>query len=294
MTASTIQPGTTSRIGQIATMAAAGRNQATTRAVPRPMPVSAARTARGVMGSGSYDAHLDWPPMLASLLRLPAAALLLGAGIGIVAALAAAVATGTSEGFDGAVIHAVRAPALDTILSPLRWITQLGSTWAIFAVAALAFGFAAAIGPWRHGLAGALTILAASIGNSFLKITMARERPDLLEPIIVEHGFSFPSGHSALSMVAYGVLAVLVGRSRLPRPVRTAAIVGLGILVGLIGISRVWLGVHYPTDVIAGWVAGGVVVLAFAALSRRASPAPAAGAVDADPAVPRSDRPAPG
>ena len=54
----------------------------------------------------------------------------------------------------------------------------------------------------------------------------------MLEPIIVEHGFSFPSGHATLSMVAYGVLAVLVGRSRLPaRRERSAIIFGLGVLV---------------------------------------------------------------
>ena len=71
-------------------------------------------------------------------------------------------------------------------------------------------------------------------------------------------------------------------------------VVGLGALVALIGISRVWLGVHYPTDVIAGWAAGGVIVLAYAALTRRVSPEPAEGAVDADRAARRSDRPAPG
>ena len=58
------------------------------------------------------------------------------------------------------------------------------------------------------------------------------EQTDALEPIIVEHGFSFPSGHATLSMVAYGVLAVLISRSRLPPSVRTAAIVGLEVAAG--------------------------------------------------------------
>jgi membrane-associated phospholipid phosphatase len=110
----------------------------------------------------------------------------------------------------------------------------------------------------------------------------------------VERGFSFPSGHSALGMVAYGILAVLVSRSRLPRPWRTAIVVALGALVALIGISRIWLGVHYPTDVIAGWAAGGVIVLAYAAVTRQVSPEPAEEAVDVDPGAQRSDRPAAG
>ena len=57
-------------------------------------------------------------------------------------------------------------------------------------------------------------------------------------------------------MTAYGVLAVLVARSRLPRGVRIGLIAALGVLVFLIGLSRVWIGVHYPTDVLAGWVFG--------------------------------------
>ena len=118
--------------------------------------------------------------------------------------------------------------------------------------------------------------------------------PDLLEPIVVEHGFSFPSGHAALSMVAYGVLGVLVMRSRLPIAVRRVIVVALGVLVLLIGLSRVWLGVHYPTDVLAGWTAGATIVLVYARLTRSVSPEPAAAAVDVDPAAQRSDPPAPG
>src|SRR5690606_21822181 len=117
---------------------------------------------------------------------------------------------------------------------------------------------------------GALTIALASIANSLFKIGIARERPELLDPIVVEHGFSFPSGHSMLSMVAYGVLAVLVSRSALPRAAR-GAIIGLLLLVVLaVGVSRVWLGVHHPTDVIAGWITGGVIVLLYARLTRSA------------------------
>jgi len=215
-------------------------------------------------------------------------------GVALVIALAVGVSLDLTDGFDHAVIQAVRAPALQGILAPLGIITELGSTWAITVIAAVTLLVGVAIGPWRHGLIGAVTIGLASIANSSMKLAIARERPELLEPIIVERGFSFPSGHSALGMVAYGVLAVLVSRSRLPLDVRRAVISGLVVLIGLIGISRIWLGVHYPTDVLAGWAAGAVIVLAYATLTRRVSPAPAEVAVDADPAAPRSDRPAPG
>jgi undecaprenyl-diphosphatase len=224
---------------------------------------------------------------------LPALAIIL-AGIALVVGLALLISADLTDGFDRAVIDAVRSSALHGALAPLRGITELGSTGAVIVVAALAIAVAAAIGSWRHGLIAAITIIVASIANSLLKIAMGRERPDLLDPIVIERGYSFPSGHSALGMVAYGILAVLISRSRLPEPWRTGIVAGLVVVVVLIGVSRVWLGVHYPTDVIAGWAAGLVVVVTYAALTRRVSPEPAAGAVDADPAARRSDRPAAG
>lgn len=214
-------------------------------------------------------------------------------GIGLVILLALAITTGLTDPFDRSLTDAIRSEPLAGPLSPMRWITELGSTGAVTAVAALTLLVGVLIGPWIHGLAGAITIGLASVGVELVKAFVARTRPELLEPIVVEHGFSFPSGHATLSMVAYGVLAVLVTRSRLPRGVRIAIIGALGVVVLLVGISRVWLGVHYPTDVIGGWTAGAVVVLAFAVLTREVSREPAAAAVDADPGAPRSGRSAP-
>ena len=226
--------------------------------------------------------------------RLPPTPLLIGAGAALFVAITILVSAAMTDAFDQWVTEAIRAPALRDVLGPLGVVTELGSTLVVSVMAFVALAVGIALGSWRHGVAAALTILVASLGNSALKLTMARARPDLLEPIIVEHGFSFPSGHSALGMVAYGVLAVLASRSGMPLGARRAIIVGLGLVVALIGISRVWLGVHYPTDVIAGWTAGGVVVLAYAALTRPASPGPVAAAVDEGRAGQRSDRSAAG
>ena len=215
-------------------------------------------------------------------------------GPAVVILLGIAVTTGVTDGADAAVIGFVRADALEAPLSPLRWITELGSTWAVTLVALIAIVLGVLIGSWLLGLAGAVTVGLASIGNGSLKEFVARTRPDLLEPVLVERGFSFPSGHALLSMVAYGVLGVLVMRSRLPRGVRRGVVVVLGLVVLLVGLSRVWLGVHYPTDVVAGWTTGAVIVLAYARLTRSALPEPAAAAADADQEAPRSDPPGPG
>lgn len=214
-------------------------------------------------------------------------------GVGIVVLLAIAVTSGISDSFDRSIIEAVRAEGLRGVLTPLRAITELGSTGAVTAVAFLTLLVGVLIGPWLHGVLGAVAIGLASLGNEALKTVIARARPDLLDPIVDERGFSFPSGHSALGMAAWGILGVLVMRSRLPLGVRRGIVAVLLVLIILIGLSRIWLGVHYPTDVLAGWTAGAVIVLVFARLTRRVSPEPAAAAVDAGPARPRSDRPAP-
>lgn len=215
-------------------------------------------------------------------------------GIGFVVLLAVAVANGITDPVDHPIIRAVRSERLHDVLTPLRLVTELGSTWAVALMAGVVLLVGLAIGPWRHGVIGAITILLASTANSLFKIGIARERPDLLDPLVVEHGFSFPSGHSTLGMVSYGVLAVLVSRSRLPRGARVGAVAALGVLVFLIGLSRVWLGVHYPTDVLAGWTTGAVIVLLYATVTRSVSREPSAAAVDAGPEAQRSDRPAPG
>lgn len=215
-------------------------------------------------------------------------------GVGVVGLLALAISAGLTDAFDRSLTDAIRSDQLADLLGPLRWITELASTGAVTVVAALTLLVGVLIGPWIHGLAGAITIGLSSAGVELLKAFVARTRPEVLEPVIVERGFSFPSGHATLSMVAYGVLAVLVTRSRLARGIRIAIVVGLAVVVLLVGISRIWLGVHYPTDVIGGWTAGAVVVLAFAFLTRDVSREPAAAAVDADREGPRSDRPATG
>ena len=204
--------------------------------------------------------------------------------------LALLVGAGLSDGLDLPIIRAVRAPELHGLLSPLGLLTELGAPeWAVGFTAVASLLVALAIGPWRHGAAAAASIAIAALAISLIKVAVGRTRPEVLEPIIREAGFSFPSGHASHSAVGYGILAVLVSRTRLPAAVRTAIVVGLVVLVVLIGLSRVWLGVHYPTDVVAGWAVGVVVVTLFASftrtVSREASTVALDAPVDGDPAV---------
>ena len=99
-----------------------------------------------------------------------------------------------------------------------------------------------------------LTCLGGLILNQGLKLVFAKPRPHLWTPLIVEHSYSFPSGHALGSAVLYGFLAVLLA-SRYPR--YRLGIFGVAVvIVSAIGLSRLFLGVHYPTDIIAGYAIG--------------------------------------
>ncbi len=223
-----------------------------------------------------------------SRLLLPALAAL---AVLVVVVLGVLVSNNLTDGIDQALIRVIRAPALVPPLSPLRQITELGSTTAMMALAiVLLLSETLARRPWT-GIAAAATIGLASLGNELVKVLVERARPDLLKPIVTEHGYSFPSGHSGLSMVGYGIATVLVAHSMAPRSIKLVTGLAAGCLVVLVGISRVYLGAHYPTDVAAGWLAGGAIVLLFVWLSpvsRERAAAPAG----ADQAAQRSGPPA--
>ena len=87
--------------------------------------------------------------------------------------------------------------------------------------------------------------------NSVLKLLFARPRPDLFPPLVVEHSFSFPSGHTMSAIAFYGLLALILWQ----RGRRSWAVLA-GLWVPLVALSRVCLGAHYPSDVLASLAIG--------------------------------------
>jgi membrane-associated phospholipid phosphatase len=152
-------------------------------------------------------------------------------------------------------IHELRTPALTTFFLV---VTALGS---IEAIALVSLVGAVVFGAWRRWLLLGTWLITA--GGSvmlllLLKALFARPRPYVEHPLLLETYYSFPSGHAMEAVILYGMLAYFAVLALRAWWTRAAIVFGTSLLVLLIGFSRLYLGVHYFSDVVAGFAAGGV------------------------------------
>jgi undecaprenyl-diphosphatase len=130
----------------------------------------------------------------------------------------------------------------------------------------------------REAMLLALTIAGGWIINSAIKLLVGRPRPEVVPHLMKAGGMSFPSGHSFNSAVVYISIALAFAALSPRHSVRATLVLSAMALTLLIALSRVWLGVHYPSDAVAGWLGGAGWAFTASALLYR----PAKAAADSD------------
>ncbi len=169
----------------------------------------------------------------------------------------------TPHAFDTEILLAFRkAGQPDSPIGPpwlegaMRDITSLGSSSVLVLVTAAVILYLLLIRRSGTALFVFVAVAGGQVLSSLLKVEIDRPRPELVSHLVTETSLSFPSGHAMLSAVTYLTLGSLAARV-LPDRTTKIYVLSLAVLATLlVGISRVYLGVHWPSDVLAGWCAG--------------------------------------
>lgn len=185
------------------------------------------------------------------------------------------VAEGGTTASDLAILRAFRTPGDPSTPIGPPWVLQsaidisaLGGFTVIWLLTLAASGFLILARRW-----GSLAVLLAAIGgatvlNNVLKLSFHRARPDIVEHLTQSWSASFPSGHAMVSAATYLTIAALLAENLTSKAMRFYLLFLAVLATVLIGVSRVYLGVHWPSDVAAGWAAGAAIALGFWIISR--------------------------
>jgi undecaprenyl-diphosphatase len=185
------------------------------------------------------------------------------AGAWLFIALAGEMRAGGTEKIDGAILRWFRNPNDPSqpigkrfVQEGVRDLTALGSMTVLGFASAIVGGFLLLTRKYA-----AFLLLGAALGgglalNKALKLFFSRPRPEYVNPLHHVDSYSFPSGHALLATVVYLTLGALLARFVATRPLRIYVVSTAVLLAFIVGLSRVYLGVHYPSDVLAGWTVG--------------------------------------
>lgn len=180
------------------------------------------------------------------------------------------VAEGDTHQIDRAILMSLRGADDPSVPLGPHWlttaamdVTALGSVTVLAMLVLFVAGLFVALRRWRE----ALVLLAASGGgvalSQGLKVLFGRDRPEENLRLVEAINASFPSGHAMLSAVVYLTLGALVARFVPRRRVKVYVMVGAVVVALAVGLSRVYLGVHWPSDVLGGWCLGAAWALAW-------------------------------
>ena len=185
------------------------------------------------------------------------------AALYLLAKLGSQVMEGETLAFDKAVITALRQPYdLSVPIGP-RWLTlvirdftALGGVAVLTLITVIVAGYLVVARKAHSALFVVAAIISGSLLSTLLKGFFQRPRPDIVAHLVDVSSTSFPSGHAMNSAVVYLTLGGLLARTQHDRRIRIYILTVAILLTLIIGSSRVFLGVHWPTDVLAGWTVG--------------------------------------
>jgi undecaprenyl-diphosphatase len=186
-------------------------------------------------------------------------------------ALGGEMLEGETQAFDTAILRAAQALRLahPWVADAMRDVSGLGSPTVLTLVTALAVGYLAVVRTRRRALLLAASVITGALGVSVLKTQFARPRPSAVFAELVAPGLSFPSGHATVSAIVFLTVAVLLASTRTRTLERGYIVAAAGLITVLVGLSRIALGVHWATDVAAGWAFGSAWAIAWLLVARR-------------------------
>ena len=177
--------------------------------------------------------------------------------------IAQEVAKGKTLAFDRAVMLALRSSADPSVPIGPAWlpeaardVTSLGSIIVLVIITLAVVGYLFLVGKSAVAWLMLIAVVGGIALSDLLKFAFARARPDVVPPLARVFTTSFPSGHATLSAITYLTIAAVLAPSQ-PSSTISVYFMSLAVfLTVLIGISRIYVGVHYPTDVLGGWCIG--------------------------------------
>jgi undecaprenyl-diphosphatase len=183
--------------------------------------------------------------------------------------IAQGVTKGRTSAFDRKLMLALRTSADPTVPIGPAWlpevardITSLGSIVVLTMLTLAVVGYLFLAGTPVVAWLMLLAVFGGIALNDLLKLAFARVRPDFVPHGAQVFTLSFPSGHAALSAIAYLTIGALLARSQPSAAIGLYFMALAALLTVLVGVSRIYLGVHYPTDVLAGWCIGAAWAMA--------------------------------